>query len=137
VRTRIVVADLDGGGVYDIMVGRNRLETVRLMPNLRYFDGGSISALTWESNSLIRLWERRKIPGYIVNYQVAGAGRGSKEYRVYFAEAETSYPFAFWHTTATYLTCYTFKVKPHDRSQLLQDVQPLQEQQEQPGDHDQ
>lgn len=130
-RTRIVVADLDGDGIYDILVGRNRLETVRFMPNLRYFDGGSISALTWESNTLVRLWESRKIPGYIVNYQVAGAGRGSKEYRVYFAEAESSYPFAFWQTTATYLNCYTFKVKPHDRSLLLQDnmkEQPLQEQ---------
>ncbi|WP_157470061.1 FG-GAP repeat domain-containing protein [Desulfobulbus elongatus] len=122
VRTRIVVADLDGDGINDILVGRNRLETVPFMPNLRYFDGGSLSALTWESNSLVRLWESRKIPGYIANYQVAGADKGSTEYRVYFAEAETSYPFVFWHGSSTYLNCYTFKVKPH--SQLYLQDQP-------------
>ncbi|WP_310600339.1 VCBS repeat-containing protein [Desulfobulbus sp.] len=117
-RTRIVVADFDGDGINDIMVGRNRLETVPFMPNLRYFDGGSLSALTWESNSLVRLWESRKITGYITNYQVAGAEKGSTEYRVYFVEAETSYPFVFWHTSSSYLNCYTIKVKPHDRVYL-------------------
>jgi len=117
-RTRIVVADFDGDGINDIMVGRNRLEIVPFMPNLRYFNGGSISALTWESNSLVRLWESRKISGYIANYQVVGASKGSTEYRVYFVEAETSYPFVFWQATSTYLNCYTIKVKSHDRDYL-------------------
>jgi len=128
-RTRIVVADFDGDGINDIMVGRNRLETVRFMPNLRYFDGSSLSALTWESNSLVRLWESKKTPGYIANYQVVGANKGSTEYRIYFVEAETSYPFVFWHSSTTFINCYTIRVKPHDR-EFLKDQPALL-----PGDH--
>jgi len=110
VRTRIVVTDLDGDGINDILVGRNRLETVAFMPNLRYFDGSSLVALTWESNSLVRLWESKKIPGYITNYQVVKGDKGSNEYRVLFAEAETSYPFVFWQSSSTYLNSYTLRL---------------------------
>ena len=112
VRTRIVVADLDGDGINDVLVGRNRLETVTFMPNLRYFDGSSLAAFKWDRFSLVRLWETKKIPGYITNYQVANADKGSMEFRVLFAEAETSYPFVFWQSAATYLNSYTLRVKP-------------------------
>ena len=110
VRTRIVVADLDGDGINDVLVGRNRLETVTFMPNLRYFDGSSLAAFKWERFSLVRIWETKKIPGYITNYQVANADKGSMEFRVLFAEAETNYPFVFWSSASTYLNSYTLRV---------------------------
>lgn len=112
VRTRIVVADLDGDTINDILVGRNRLETVTFMPNLRYFDGGSLAAFKWDRFSLVRLWETKKIPGYITNYQVVNGNKGSTEFRVIFAEAETSYPFVFWQSASTYLNSYTLRVRP-------------------------
>lgn len=112
VRTRIVVADLDGDTINDILVGRNRLETVSFMPNLRYFDGSSLAAFKWDRFSLVRIWETKKIPGYITNYQVVKGDKGSTEFRVIFAEAETSYPFVFWQSASTYLNSYTLKVKP-------------------------
>jgi FG-GAP repeat. len=130
VRTRIVVADLDGDGINDVLIGRNRLETVPFMPNLSYFEGGSLSALTWESNSLVRLWESVKVPGYIVNYQISNTDKDSKEYRIYFAETETNYPFAFWHSSATHLNCYTIRVKEHSQM-LFQEKVP-----QQPGEQD-
>lgn len=110
VRTRIVVADLDGDTINDILVGRNRLETVTFMPNLRYFEGSSLAAFKWDRASLVRLWETKKIPGYITNYQVLGADKGSPEYRVFFAETDTSYPFVFWQSSSTYLNSYTLRV---------------------------
>jgi len=115
IRTRIVVADLDGDGINDILVGRNRVETVAFMPNLRYFDGSSLAALTWESNSLVRLWETKKIPGYITNYQVVKNDKGGNEYRVFFAEAETSYPFVFWQASSTFLNSYTLRANKPSR----------------------
>lgn len=111
VRTRIVVADLDGDGINDILVGRNRLETVTFMPNLRYFDGSSLAAFKWERFSLVRLWETKKIPGYIANYQVVNGGSGSSEYQILFTEAQTSYPFVFWQSATTHLNSYTLRVK--------------------------
>lgn len=111
-RTRIVIADLDGDHINDILVGRNRVETVRFMPNLRYFDGSSLAAFKWDRFSLVRLWETKKIPGYIVNYQALKAHPGSNEYSVVFAEADTSYPFVFWQSASTYLNSYTLRVNP-------------------------
>jgi hypothetical protein len=110
VRTRIVVADLDGDGINDVLVGRNRLETVAFMPNLRYFDGSSMAAFKWDRFSLVRLWETKKIPGYITNYQVANADKGSTGFRIFFAEAESRYPFVFWQSSTTYLNSYTLRV---------------------------
>jgi hypothetical protein len=112
IRTRIVIADLDGDHINDILVGRNRVETVRFMPNLRYFNGSSLAAFKWDRFSLVRLWETKKISSYIANYQAIKAHPGSNEYSVVFAEADTSYPFVFWQSASTYLNSYTLRVNP-------------------------
>ncbi|NLX18222.1 MAG: VCBS repeat-containing protein [Desulfobulbus sp.] len=125
IRTRIVIADLDGDHINDILVGRNRLETVPFMPNLRYFAGSSLAAFKWDRFSLIRLWETKKIPGYITNYQVLRADPGSTEYSVLFAEAETSYPFIFWQSASAYLNSYTLQVNLHGSDQSIWDSQKL------------
>ncbi len=109
-KTRIVIDDLDFDGVNDVLIGRNRLETVRFMPNLRYFDGSSLSALTWQNDTLKPLWETKKIPGYITNYQVSRQERTGNQYQIVFAEVENSYPFVFWRTASTVLNSYTLQV---------------------------
>jgi hypothetical protein len=111
VHTRIVPTDLDLDGVTDVLVGSNRLETVTFMPNLRYFDGSSLAAYRWQNGALQRLWETKKIPGYITNYQVTGDPQGSNSYRVYFAATESNYPFVFWKSSSSSLNCYTLRVK--------------------------
>jgi TolB-like protein len=110
VRTRIVISDLDLNGTNDVLVGRNRLETVSFMPNLRYFDGSSLAAYTWKDGALNRLWETKKIPAYITNYQCTRTQRDSGQYQIIFAEAESSYPFVFWNAPTTYLNSYTLRV---------------------------
>ena len=110
VHTRIIIADLDRDGINDVLVGSNRLATVPYMPNLRYFEGSSLSGLKWEKGGLIPLWQTKKIPYYVTNYQIAGAGKGSDEYRIFFAEAETSYPFVFWNSPSAFLNSYTLRV---------------------------
>lgn len=131
IRTRIVVADLDGDHINDILVGRNRLETVPFMPNLRYFAGSSLAAFKWDRFSLTRLWESKKIPGYIANYQVLHADPGSTEYAVLFAEAETSYPFIFWQSASTYLNSYTLQINLQGSDQSIWDSQDLPSSEEQ------
>jgi hypothetical protein len=110
IKTRIVIADLDFDGTNDILIGRNRLETVRFVPNLRYFDGSSLSALKWQDGTLKPLWETKKIPGYITNYQVSPQKKTNNQYQILFAEVENSYPFVFWGTAATVLNSYTLQV---------------------------
>ena len=112
VPTRIVIEDLDMDGINDVLVGSNRLETVTFMPNLRYFDGSSLSAYKWQSGALTRLWETKKIPGYIANYQLIPPGKQGDQYQILFAEAQTSYPFVFWNSAATFLNSYTLRVNP-------------------------
>jgi hypothetical protein len=109
VRTRIVVADLDADGINDILIGNNQLETVTFMPNLRYFTGSALIAFTWQGDGLGRLWESRKIPGYMTNYQLVPSSTAG-EYRIYFAESVSNYPFLFWRSPSVTLNSYTLRV---------------------------
>jgi len=109
-RTRLVISDLDLDGTDDVLIGKNRLETVKFMPNLRYFDGSSIAALKWEKGAMTTLWETRKKPGYTVNYQILPPKKGDRQFQLLFAEGETSYPFVFWQAPAAFINSYTIRV---------------------------
>jgi hypothetical protein len=109
-KTRIEIADLELDGGNDILIGRNRLETVKFMPRLRYFDGSSIAALKWEKGALTTLWETRKIPGYAINYQILLPKKGDRQFQLLFAEGESSSPFVFWHAPAAFINGYTLRV---------------------------
>lgn len=112
ISTRIIIADLDMDGVNDVLIGKNRLETVPMMPNLRYFEGSSLSALKWAQGALLPLWETKKIANYTVNYQVLHPKQGSNQIQLVFAEAENSFPFVFWKSPSTYLDSITLRVNP-------------------------
>ncbi len=109
-RTRIVISDLDLDGVNDVLVGKNRLETVKFMPNLRYFDGSSIAALKWEKGAMTTLWETKKKQGFTVNYQILPPKKGDRQFQLLFAEGETSYPFVFWGSPSAFINNYTIRV---------------------------
>lgn len=106
-KTRIEIADLDLDGSKDILVGRNRLETVKFMPNLRYFEGSTIAALKWEKGALTHLWETTKIPGYAVNYQILPPKKGNRQFQLIFAEGASSSPFVFWNAPSAFVNSYT------------------------------
>jgi len=111
IKTRIVIQDLDLDGVNDILIGKNRLETVKFMPNLRYFDGSTMAGLKWVKGALTTLWETKKIPGYVVNYQMLAPQKGSRQFQLLFAEGETSYPFVFWQAPSAFMNSYTLQVR--------------------------
>jgi hypothetical protein len=112
VNTRIILTDLDTDGKNDVLVGRNRLETVAFMPNLRYFDGSSITAHRWANGALTPVWETRKLPGYTVNYQALRTDEEGGHLQLLFADTEKGFPFMFWQSSAAALNRYLLRTGP-------------------------
>jgi hypothetical protein len=112
IKTRIVTQDLDGDGTNEVLVGRNRLETIPFMPNLRYFDGSSMAAHKWQNGQLVPLWETRKTPGYIVNYQLSPSLEDTNRFHLILAEGDGGSPFFFWRSSSVALIRYTVAVQP-------------------------
>jgi len=106
--TRIIARDIDSDGKADIIVGRNRLASVRFFKRLRYFEGSSIAALSWNGSALTPLWETRKVSGYTADYQLARTvAPGALQ--LYFAETESSYPFVFWEAESCVIHVYEIR----------------------------
>lgn len=106
IHTRLIASDLDQDGAMEIIVGKNRETSVRFMSRLTYFEGSSITALSWKDNSFTPLWETTKIPSYTVNYQIYPSSQ-KNVFELIFLEAESSYPFEFWSGSSGTINRYT------------------------------
>ncbi len=67
---RIVIADVNGDGVPDVIVNKNLSSSSRVFRNMKSYPSGEIHALTWNGIGLTELWRTRKIDGYITDYQL-------------------------------------------------------------------
>jgi TolB-like protein len=67
---RIIIKDLDGDGLNEVLVTKNTVSTTRLLERVRFFDSGEIHNLVWEDNALTTDWKTREIEGYISDFQV-------------------------------------------------------------------
>jgi TolB-like protein len=70
VPSRILVADMNGDSVPDIIVNRNKALVTKVLKNLRRYTSGELYALSWNGVGMAELWHTRKIDGYIVDYQL-------------------------------------------------------------------
>jgi TolB-like protein len=70
---RIVVKDLDGDGLSEVIVNKNIVSTIRLSDRVRWFDRGEIHNLVWEEHALTTNWKTKQIEGYISDFQVKDA----------------------------------------------------------------
>lgn len=95
--TRIIAQDLTGDGRPEIIISRNQVTNVRFFKQLRYFDGSSIIALSWDGSRMNRLWETAQTPGYIVDCQVRRNPAQPGRFRLFWAESDdTGNPMYFW-----------------------------------------
>ncbi len=67
---RIIVKDLDGEGIPQVIVNKNNFGTGRIFKNIKTYEKGEVWSLAWDQESLIADWKTREITGYIADYQV-------------------------------------------------------------------
>jgi TolB-like protein len=70
---RIVVRDVDGDGVPEVLINRNAFSMGKLFERLRIPEGGQVHNLVWEEYGLQTNWKTRNIQGYVSDFQVKDA----------------------------------------------------------------
>ena len=66
---RLVVKDLDGDGVDEVVAAVNTFHASAL-ENVKVYDKGYITGRTWDGMSLTSVWRTQDIPGYVADFQV-------------------------------------------------------------------
>jgi hypothetical protein len=67
---RVLVRDLDGDGLNEVIINKNDTSGTRLFEHIRSFDSGRIHDLVWEEDGLTLNWKTRETKGYISDFQV-------------------------------------------------------------------
>ncbi len=76
---RILVKDLDGDGLNEVIINRNNPSGLKMFDRIRSFDAGEIYSLVWEEDGLITNWRTRELKGYIADFQVKDADNDGSE----------------------------------------------------------
>jgi hypothetical protein len=76
---RIVTKDLDGHGLYEVIVNKNSSSGTRLFDRVRSFDKGEVYGLAWDEDTLATNWKTREVGGYISDFQVKDADNDGDE----------------------------------------------------------
>jgi len=66
---RIIIKDLDGDGIKEIIVNKNE-RSMRFLDRVRNYETGQIYSLIWQEGFLDTHWKTREINGYISDFQV-------------------------------------------------------------------
>jgi len=69
-RSRILSLDLDGNGVYEILVSRHHSKTMRMMSRMKMLEEGQVEALLWNGDVLEEAWSTPKIQGMVTDFAV-------------------------------------------------------------------
>jgi TolB-like protein len=77
---RILIRDLDGDGIPEVVVNKNDFFAGTIIDKVKLYEKGEIYNLVWDENRLVTNWKTREITGYIADYQVKDIeNRGEEE----------------------------------------------------------
>jgi hypothetical protein len=78
INTRVLVKDLNGEGIPQVIVIKNELVT-RLFEKARSFETGEIYSLVWDESGLVADWKTRPLKDYIADFQVKDVDNDGNE----------------------------------------------------------
>jgi TolB-like protein len=68
---RILVRDLDGDGINELIINRNISGFgTAMFERIRNFDKSEVVNMVWDENSFLKMWHTREMDGYIADYQI-------------------------------------------------------------------
>jgi hypothetical protein len=76
---RILVKDLNGDGIPQVIVNKNEFASGRIIERAKIYEKGEIRCLTWDENELTTNWKTREIKGYITDYQIKDVDNDGSE----------------------------------------------------------
>jgi TolB-like protein len=79
---RVLVKDLYGDGIPQIIVNKNEL-TTRLFEKARSFESGEIHSLIWNESDLVTDWKTRAFRDYVADFQVKDVDNDGNEELVF------------------------------------------------------
>jgi TolB-like protein len=79
IRGRILVKDLFGEGVPQIIINKNEFLTGNLSERVKIYDKAEIRGLVWGEDGLATDWKTREIKGYIADFQFKDVANDGNE----------------------------------------------------------
>ena len=79
IRGRILVKDLTGEGIPQIIINKNEFLTGNLSERVKIYEKAEIRGLTWEEDGLTTSWKTREIKGYIADFQFKDVANDGNE----------------------------------------------------------
>ena len=76
---RILIKDLDGDGIPEIIINKNEFATGKIIERVRIYEKGEFYNLVWEQDGLTTQWKTREIKGYIADFQVKDIENNGEE----------------------------------------------------------
>ncbi|MBM4277429.1 MAG: hypothetical protein FJ130_06025 [Deltaproteobacteria bacterium] len=87
---RILIKDLDGDGLNEVIVNKNHA-SLGLLERAKSFNAGEVYNLVWDAGNLTTNWKTRELDGYISDFQLKDADNdGNEELVVAVTESHAS-----------------------------------------------
>ncbi|MBM4338338.1 MAG: hypothetical protein FJ110_02225 [Deltaproteobacteria bacterium] len=102
IQGRILVRDLDGDGIPEVITSRNEFSSGTFFKRVRILESGEIYNLIWDESSLTTNWKTREIKGYISDFQVRDADNDGNDDLV-VAVVESDAPGAIGGKSASHI----------------------------------
>lgn len=107
---RILIKDLDGDGLPEVIVNKNDYGSGVTFERVRIFEKGEIYDLIWEDDYLTTNWKTREIRGYIADYQIKDVDNDGEEELVVAAIAPPETGAAELFSKDSKSNIYFFKI---------------------------